>query len=107
MIISTSSVEAAHDPLVIVQRKVAVPDAAKPVTPEVGELGVLMVAVPEITVQLPVPVAGVFPANVAVVPSHVAFISVPAADTVGTASTVTEVVLAPVDEPQVLLVVSV
>ncbi len=58
----------------------------KPVTPEVGEAGVVTVAVPAITDQAPVPVAGVLPANVAVVVLHKVW-SEPAADTVGEAST--------------------
>ena len=35
-----------------------------PVTPEVGEEGEEIIAVPEITVQSPVPSAGVFPESV-------------------------------------------
>ena len=50
----------------MVQRKVAELPTIKPVTVEVGELGVVIVAVPLTTVQVPIPKAGVFPANVAV-----------------------------------------
>lgn len=40
----------------------------KPVTPEVGDDGAMMVPEPLINVHVPVPVAGVLPAKVAVVP---------------------------------------
>jgi hypothetical protein len=40
---------------------------ANPVTPEVGLEGVVIVAVPDTTVQVPVPTVAVFPASVAVV----------------------------------------
>ena len=62
----TSSSEAAQGALLMVQRKVAEP-TTNPVTPEVGLDGVVTVAVPEITDQLPVPLVGVLPASVAVV----------------------------------------
>lgn len=39
-----------------------------PVTPDVGDPGVVIVPVPLTSVQVPVPVVGVFPARVAVVP---------------------------------------
>ena len=52
-----------------------------PVTPEVGEAGVVIVAPPAITVQAPVPTVAVFPAKVAVVPQTVWL--EPAADVVG------------------------
>ena len=39
-----------------------------PVTPDVGELGVVTVPVPLISVHVPVPIVGLLPANVAVVP---------------------------------------
>ena len=42
----------------------------KPVTPELEEVGVLTVAAPETTDQLPLPVEGVLPARVAVVVLH-------------------------------------
>jgi len=50
----------------MVQRKVLTP-TLRPVTPEVGEEGVVTTPVPAMTVQAPVPVVGVFPASVAVV----------------------------------------
>ena len=51
-------------PLVIVQRKVAGVPANTPVTPEVAEEGEVIVAVPLITLQLPVPTLGALPASV-------------------------------------------
>jgi hypothetical protein len=64
LVIITSSVDGVQFPLLIVHRSVFVPIPI-PVTPEVGEEGVVMVAVPEITDQAPVPAAGIFPASVA------------------------------------------
>ena len=58
-----SSVEGAQVPFEIVHRKVFTP-IVKPVTPEVGEVGVVIVALPEITVHIPVPTSGLFPASV-------------------------------------------
>ena len=52
-------------PLLIVHTNVFTP-VVKPVTPEVGEVGVVTVAVPAVTVQTPVPITGVFAAKVAV-----------------------------------------
>ena len=83
VVITTSSKESAHGELEIVHRKVAVPGTANPVTPEVGELGVVMVAVPETTLHAPVPAVGVFPDKVAVVTPQAGFISVPALAVVG------------------------
>jgi hypothetical protein len=62
---TTSSVEE-QVPLVVVQRKVAALPAVMPVTPEVGEVGVVMVAVPLTTVQRPEPRLGALPASVKV-----------------------------------------
>lgn len=67
----------------MVQRKVAVPGTANPVTPEVGEAGVVMVAVPETTVHKPVPTVGVLPANVVMVESQARVESGPALAVVG------------------------
>ena len=86
VVITTSSVEGVQGGLEIVHRNVAVPGT---VTPEVGEPGVVMVAVPDTTDHKPVPTTGVFPAKVAVVTSHVGFISAPALAVVGCAFTVT------------------
>ena len=52
-------------PLLIVHTKVFTP-VVKPVTLDVGEAGVVTVAVPVVTVQSPVPVVGVFAASVEV-----------------------------------------
>ena len=102
VVITTSSVEGVQGALEIVHRKVSVPaGTAKPVTPEVGEEGLVMVAVPETTDHTPVPTAGVLPANVAVVTSQAGFMSEPAAAVVRGAFTVTEAVLA-CTEPQLL-----
>ncbi len=68
--ITTSSVDAAHGLLAIVQRKVTEVPADIPVTVDVGEEGVVMVAVPAINDQLPVPIAGAFAASVVDVTLH-------------------------------------
>ena len=60
-----ASVLGAQVPLLIVQMKVFTP-VVNPVTPLVGELGVVTVAVPAVTVHTPVPIIGVFAASVAV-----------------------------------------
>jgi hypothetical protein len=61
---TTSSVDAVQLPLLIVQRSVALEPAGTPVTPEVAEDDVVIVAVPLTTLQAPVPVVGVLPASV-------------------------------------------
>ena len=101
VVITTSSNEAAQGAFEIVQRRVAVPAATNPVTPDVGEVGVVIVAVPEKTVHKPVPTEGVLPAKVAVVTPQAGFISAPAAAVVGAAETTTAAVLAFV-HPQLL-----
>ncbi len=63
LVIIISSVEL-HVPFVIVQRKVALVPAANPVTVVVGELAVVIVAVPDTKLHDPVPVTGVFAAIV-------------------------------------------
>ena len=73
VVITTSSNESAQGTLEIVQRKVAVPNTAKPVTPELYNVLLVMVAVPETTVHKPVPTPGLLPANVAVVTSQARF----------------------------------
>ncbi len=60
-----ASVLGVQVPLVIVQTKVFTP-VVNPVTPLVGELGVVTTPVPAVTVQVPVPTTGVFAASVAV-----------------------------------------
>jgi len=82
----TSSEEEAQTPLVMVHRRVAEAPTVKPVIPEVGEEGVVIVAVPANTVQVPVPTAGVFPAKVAVVTLHKFWLG-PASATVGGVAT--------------------
>ncbi len=69
-VITTSSCESAQRPFNKVQRNVLGP-TPRPVTPEVGLVGVVMVPVPLTKVQVPPPVVGVFPAKVAVVPHAV------------------------------------
>ena len=66
LVMITSSKEGVQEPLEIVHRKVFAPTPIA-VKPEVGDVGVVIVAVPEINVHIPVPVVGVFPASVAVV----------------------------------------
>jgi hypothetical protein len=89
VVITTSSKVAAQGELDIVQRKVTVPAATKPVTPEVGEPGLVIVAVPETTVHNPVPVTGVLPAKVAVVTPQAGVISEPAFAAVGAVLVIT------------------
>ena len=69
-------------PLLIVQRKVALLPAVTPVTVVVGLVVFVIVAVPAITVQVPVPTVGAFAAIVKVLVLHCSM-SVPAAATVG------------------------
>lgn len=66
-VMTTSSVEETQPVLLIVHLRVLFPTPT-PVTAEAGEEGSAMVAVPEITDHIPVPMSGVFPARVAVVP---------------------------------------
>src|SRR5689334_21348721 len=103
---TTSSDEEVQGELEIVHRKVAVPGTANPVTPEVGEAGLEIVAVPETTVHKPVPDVGVLPAKVAVLTPHAGFISAPALAVVGGEFTVTEAVFTAVAAPQELLAVN-
>jgi hypothetical protein len=62
LIVTSSNVEG-HVPFVVVQRKIFAP-TDNPLTADVGDVGVTIVPVPEINVHVPVPVVGVFPANV-------------------------------------------
>lgn len=60
----TSSVDDVHPGLLIVHLNVAEAPSPKPVIPDVGDPGVVILALPAITVQVPVPVAGVLPPSV-------------------------------------------
>ena len=60
-----ASVLGGQVPFVIVHTKVFTP-VVKPVTPDVGDVGVVTVAVPAVTIQSPVPTTGAFAAKVAV-----------------------------------------
>ena len=60
----TVSLEGEQGGFVIVQTNVFCP-TLRPVTPEVGKLGVVTVEPPAITVHAPVPVVGVLPPSVA------------------------------------------
>src|ERR1019366_6881322 len=66
----TSSVEAVQGLLEIVHLNVALVPAVTPVTPEVGEAGVVIVAVPLTTVHAPVPIIAVLPVRVKVLVLH-------------------------------------
>ena len=59
----TSSVDEVHPPLAIVHLNVFAP-TPNPVTPDVALVGVVIVAVPETTVHVPVPIVAVLPASV-------------------------------------------
>lgn len=54
----------------MVQRNVVDAPIVKPVTPDVGEAGAVIVAAPETTVHKPVPTAATLPDSVAVVTLH-------------------------------------
>jgi hypothetical protein len=62
LVMITSSWESGQTLFETVQRKVFCP-TVKPATPELGEDGMVITPVPEISVQVPEPVVGVFPAN--------------------------------------------
>jgi hypothetical protein len=65
LFITTVEVDGGHVPLEIVHWKELTPNP-KPVIPEVGEVGVVIVPLPDIKVHSPVPTIGAFPAKVAV-----------------------------------------
>jgi hypothetical protein len=79
---TTSSSVAVHGLLEMVHLRVALVPAGTPVTPEVGEPGVVTVAVPLVTDQAPVPIVAVLPARVKLPLSHLVW-SAPAFATVG------------------------
>ena len=83
----TWSVDAVQVPFEIVHWNTFVP-TPKPVNPDVGLVGVVIVPVPETNVHKPVPTTGVLPANVAVPGDWHNVWSAPAAETVGNGSTV-------------------
>ena len=60
-----ASVLGVHVPFVMFHTNVFTP-VVNPVTPEFGSSGSVTVAVPAVTVHVPVPITGVFAANVAV-----------------------------------------
>lgn len=66
-VIVTVDVEAAQGGFEIVHMNTFGP-TPNPVTPEVGDDGVVIVPAPLTNVQAPVPAVGVFPASVALVP---------------------------------------
>ena len=69
-LMTISSVLEAQPGAEMVQRRVAEAPITKPVTAEVGEAGVVTVAVPDITDQAPVPEAGVLPARTVLFTLH-------------------------------------
>ncbi len=84
--IVTSSNEAAQGGFAIVHRKTFAP-VPRPVIPEVGLLGDVIVPEPLISVHVPVPAAAVLPASVAVLLTQKDW-SLPALATVGTSDLV-------------------
>ena len=83
LFITTSSVDIAQTPFVMVHLNVFAP-TPKPVSPDVGVDGVVIVPVPVIKVHAPVPINGVFPARDVL--SRQIVWSEPALAVVGTAS---------------------
>ena len=81
------SKEAAHTPFEIVQRSTLFPTES-PDTPDVGEVALSKIAVPEIMVQIPFPMDGEFAESVATVEQIVW--SIPAFAVVGEAWTIIE-----------------
>ena len=106
LLVNTTSSVDVQVPLVVVQRSVALVPAGTPVTPEVAEDGVVIVAVPLISVHRPVPVEGVFAASVKLPLLQLAW-SAPAAAVVGNASLVRTTVSEEVQVPLVVVQLSV
>ena len=112
----TLSNDAAHTPLEIVHLKTLFPTES-PDTPEVGEVALTKIAVPETTDQSPIPIIGEFAERVATVEQIVW--SFPALAVVGAAWTITETssktsaqappgmvqrkVLVPIESPETLV----
>lgn len=86
-VITISSVDEVHVPLLIVHLNVLLDPIVNPVTALVGLLGVVTTAVPLTVVHAPVPIVAVFAFKVVVVVLHNVW-SVPAAAVVGKASIV-------------------
>jgi len=61
--ITTSSVDDAQEPLLIVHLNVTLVPAVKPVTPVVDNVAVVIVAAPLTTLHMPVPIVGLLPDN--------------------------------------------
>lgn len=93
----TSSLEEAQKPLLIVHLNTLLDPTVKPVTPLVALPVLVTEALPEVTVQTPVPTVGLLADKVATVTLHKLW-SVPALEVVGNALTVT--VISSVDELQ-------
>src|SRR5690606_16734256 len=85
LIRSMSSELGVHPPLLIVQRNVAVVPTGTPVIVVVGEVGFVIVAVPDTTVQAPVPTTGVLALITNVLLSHCSISTGPASAVVGSA----------------------
>jgi len=96
----TVSREVAHTPLLIIHSNRFEP-MLRPVTPDEGSDGIVTVALPEITAHVPVPIAGVLPASVAVV-AHTVW-SDPASAVVGGADLV--IVTVSLEEGHVALLI--
>ena len=72
--------------MIIVHRMVVVLGIANPVIPELSKVAVEIIAVPVVTVQLPVPTVGKLPDNVVLLTLHKLW-SAPALATLGNSST--------------------
>ena len=88
LLVSVTSSYVLQVPLTIVQRNTAGVPVVTPVTVEVAEFMLVIVAVPLCTVHVPVPTKAAFPARVKLPLLHCAW-SAPASAIVGTSYTVT------------------
>ena len=100
-VITTLLVDAVQGAFAMVHCRVADPTTS-PVTPELGKLGEVMVAEPEITDQVPIPTIGVLPARVVVVTLQI-FWAGPAFAVVGAALTTTATLMQLADQHPVVL----